>query len=257
MVKSQKDRKWDSIREGIVRIRNARKNSDWPMIQDEFANVNKMVEKSKMLIIQSGLPLFYVKMLAEVEDHVQLALKDKETIKKMKPVVSRALNQMKLQVRKHNETYKDEIADCRANPEKYQEVEEEESSSSSSSDSDSDSDESGSDSDSDASSESEKPKAKPAAKPAAKKEKVHIAPSPVLVCLCVCVACELREVLWVWVCAMIFNNIPRFRVFLSHSPKRESLWKHETNYFKKITNMMRYYLSVTCPSATIHLLNVH
>jgi hypothetical protein len=106
------------MKEGIVRIRNARKNSDWPMIQDEFANVNKLVEKSKMLIIQSGLPPFYIKMLAEVEDHVQLALKDKEAIKKMKPVVSRALNQMKLQVRKHNEVYKAEIADCRANPEK-------------------------------------------------------------------------------------------------------------------------------------------
>lgn len=228
-MKSQKDRKWDSIREGIVRIRNARKNSDWPLIQDEFANVNKMVEKSKMLIIQSGLPLFYVKMLSEVEDHVQLALKDKESIKKMKPVVSRALNQMKLQVRKHNENYKEEIADCRAHPEKYQEVEEEESSSSS--DSDSDSGGSDSDSDSDASSESEKPKAKPAAKatakPAAKKEKVRTV-----------------DVLFVnrkcKGCAMKMNNIPRFRVFLSHSPKRESLWKHETTYFKKINHMMRY-----------------
>jgi len=171
VVKSQKDRKWDSIQEGIVRIRNARKNSDWPLIQDEFANVNKMIEKSKMLILQSGLPPFYVKMLMEVEDHVQLALKDKDAIKKMKPVVSRALNQMKLQVRKHNENYKEGIADCRANPDKYVEVEEEESSSSSESDSDSDSDDSDSDSDSDASSESEKPtpKAKPAAKPVAKK----------------------------------------------------------------------------------------
>lgn len=133
------------------------------MIQDEFASVNKMIEKSKMLILQSGLPPFYVKMLAEVEDHVQLALKDKESIKKMKPVVSRALNQMKLQIRKHNENYKTEIADCRANPEKFQEVESDADSSSDDSSSDSDSSDESSDdsgSDSDASSESEKPKAK-------------------------------------------------------------------------------------------------
>ena len=176
VVKSQKDRKWDSMKEGIVRIRNARKNSDWPLIQDEFAAVNKMVEKSKMIIIQSGLPKFYVKMLVEVEDHVQLALKDKEAIKKMKPVVSRALNQMKLQVRKHNETYKAEVADCRANPDKYQEEEEAESSSSSESssdsDSDSDSDASGSDSDKD-SDASYVPAEKPKAKVVAKKEKVN------------------------------------------------------------------------------------
>ncbi len=136
-MKSQKDRAWDSMKEGIVRIRNARKNSDWSLIQDEFANVNKMIEKSKMLIIKDGIPNFYIKMLAEVEDHVQLALKDKEGIKKMKAVVSRALNQMKLQVRKHNDNYKTQIADFRANPAKYQDADESGSESSSDDDADS------------------------------------------------------------------------------------------------------------------------
>lgn len=182
VVKSQKDRAWDSMKEGIGRIRNARKNSDWPLIQDEFANVNKMIEKSKMLILKDGLPKFYIKMLAEVEDHVQLALKDKEGIKKMKAVVSRALNQMKLQVRKHNDNYKNEIADFRAHPEKYQEEEEEEESSSEeSSGSESDSE------DSDASSsESEDLNAKPKAKPAAKKVRN-------LPIKCVCVCCDVNH----------------------------------------------------------------
>ena len=39
----------------------------------------------------------------------------------MKPVVARALNQMKLKVRKHNEKYKVEIADFREHPEKFEE----------------------------------------------------------------------------------------------------------------------------------------
>lgn len=170
VVKSQKDRKWDSMKEGIAKIRNAKKNNDWSLIQDEFANVNKMVEKSKMLIIQSGLPNFYVKMLVEVEDHVQAALKDKEAMKKMKPVVTRALNQMKLQVRKHNENYKEQIADCRANPDKYQEIEEESSSEEDEeSSSESDSSDSGEESDdesekSSSSDEEEKVKAKPVQK---------------------------------------------------------------------------------------------
>jgi translation initiation factor 3 subunit C len=174
------------MREGIARIKNARKNADWPMIQDEFANVNKLVEKSKMVILQTGLPPFYVKMLAEVEDHVQQALKDKDAIKKMKPVVSRALNQMKLQVRKHNETYKTEIADFRANPDKYEEPEDEEESSSDSDSSSGSSDSSDSDSDSDGSSSSEsaKPKAATTKSPAKKATAV----SPILytswLCLC-------------------------------------------------------------------------
>eukprot|EP01038_Epipyxis_sp_PR26KG_P009697 gene9697-13053_t len=117
VVKSVFDRTWGTIREGISKLKNARKNNDWPQIQDEFESVNKMIDKSKMVIIQQGLPNFYIKMLAEVEDHVQLALKDKEGVKKMKPVVARALNQMKLKVRKHNEKYKVEIADFREHPE--------------------------------------------------------------------------------------------------------------------------------------------
>ena len=126
VVKSKKDNAWDSMKECIGRIKNARKNADWPLIQDEFASVNKMIEKSKMLILTNGFPNFYIKMLMEVEDHVQVASKDKETIKKMKPAVNRCLNQMKLQVRKHNDRYKTQIQDCRENPDKYQEEEEEE-----------------------------------------------------------------------------------------------------------------------------------
>lgn len=125
VVKSQKDRAWDGIKDAISRIRNARKNSDWPQIQDEFETANRLIEKSKMLIMRDGLPKFYIKMLAEVEDHVQIAVKDKETVKKMKPVVSRALNQMKLKVKKHNENYRTEILDYRENPSKYEEEEEE------------------------------------------------------------------------------------------------------------------------------------
>lgn len=146
VVKSQKDRTWDSIKDAIAKIKNARKNSDWPLIQDEFNSANKLIEKNKMLVIKNGIPPFYIKMLAELEEHVSAALKDKEAQKKMKPVVSRALNQMKLQVRKHNENYKDEIADFKQNPEKYEDQQDsssdEESEEDQSDDSDSDSDES-------------------------------------------------------------------------------------------------------------------
>eukprot|EP01031_Cornospumella_fuschlensis_P004833 gene4833-6047_t len=117
VVKSQKDKAWEGLREGITKIRNARRNGDWPLLQDEFAKVNKMIETSKQLIItHNGVPGFYIKMLMEVEDSLAAALKDKEGLKKLKPVVTRALNQMKLQVKKHNDGYKEQIADCRANP---------------------------------------------------------------------------------------------------------------------------------------------
>ena len=99
------------------------KINDWGTIHDEFEEVNKQIEKSKMLIMQHGLPGFYVKMLTEVEDSVMSAVKDKEAQAKMKPVVLRALNRMKLVVRKHNKKYETEIARCREFPDEYKDLE--------------------------------------------------------------------------------------------------------------------------------------
>lgn len=125
VVKSQKDRAWDSMREGIARIKNAKKTNDWSLIQDEFDRVNKMIEKSKMLILKNGLPGFYIRMLAELEDYLGETLQDKEGVKRMKPTVKKALDRMKLSLKKHNKGFEKEIADFRAQPDKYTEAEDE------------------------------------------------------------------------------------------------------------------------------------
>ena len=147
--------------EGIVRIRNAKKTNDWSVIQDEFDEVNRLVEKSKMLITHNGIPKFYIKMIAEVEEHLWATMKDKELMKNVKPVIGRAINRMKLTIKKHNKNYEEQIADYRANPEKYEEdvVAKDDDSSDDGDDSDEDDDDDDdSDSDSD---EDEKPKSKP------------------------------------------------------------------------------------------------
>ena len=161
VVKSQKDRAWDTMLEGIVRIRNAKKTNDWSVIQDEFDGVNKLVEKSKMLISQNGIPKFYIKMIAEVEEHLWATMKDKELMKNVKPVILKAINRMKLTIKKHNKNYEEQILDYRANPEKYEDdvvVKDDDSSEEDDSDDDNDEEDDDSDSDSD---EEEKPKAKP------------------------------------------------------------------------------------------------
>lgn len=145
------------MRDSIKRLRAAMKINDWSAILDEFKNTNKIIEKSKMLIVKNGLPKFYVKMLSDLEDFLVETLKDKDAIKKMKKEVSKAFNTMKLSLRKHNKDYENEIAACRANPADYVEASSE---SEDSSDEDSDSEDEDSDSDS-----SEEPVKKPAAKP--------------------------------------------------------------------------------------------
>ena len=92
--------------------------------------------------------------MAELEDSLDVALKDKEAQKKMSKANGRALNRMKLQLRRHNKEFEAKIAEYRANPD----AEEESASSSSSEESSSSEDESSSDESSDEESVKEKPK---------------------------------------------------------------------------------------------------
>lgn len=160
VVKSQKDKAWESIRDCVTRMRSAMKINDWSSLHDEFELLGKQIEKSKMLIMKEGLPKFYIKMLMDLEDFVTAMVKDKEAQKKMKPLMLRSFNRMKLVVKKHNKNYENEIKDCREHPENYVEEVVEDSSSEEESDSDSseessDSDESDSDEDSDEDSDSD------------------------------------------------------------------------------------------------------
>ena len=112
------------------------------------------VDKAKTHIQKEGLPRFYIRTLAELEDCLDVALKDKEAQKKMSKANGRALNRMKLQLRRHNKEFETKIAEYRANPD----AEEESASSSSESESSSSEDSSSSDESSDEESVEEKPK---------------------------------------------------------------------------------------------------
>merc|ERR1712100_695572 len=67
-------------------------------------------------IQKEGLPRFYIRTLAELEDCLDVALKDKEAQKKMSKANGRALNRMKLQLRRHNKEFETKISEYRANP---------------------------------------------------------------------------------------------------------------------------------------------
>lgn len=51
---------------------------------------------------KEGIPSFYVKLLANLEDLLATTLKDKAATKKMSGTNTRSLHRMKLQLRKHN-----------------------------------------------------------------------------------------------------------------------------------------------------------
>ncbi|CAN0190749.1 unnamed protein product, partial [Hapterophycus canaliculatus] len=102
VVKSAKDRSFEAIRTSVGKIRTKIKINDWNGIQANFDECNKHVDKSKVTIAKDGVPSFYVKLLANLEDLLATTLKDKPAIKKMSATNKRSLNRMKLQLRKHN-----------------------------------------------------------------------------------------------------------------------------------------------------------
>jgi len=121
------------------------RNNDHKTLMTEFDNLTKaMIKSKKVFESNGGIPRFLVRILCDLEDHVYGCLADKPTFKKLKPAQGRALNRMKLSLKKFNDPYKGIMAEYRKNP-VISESDASSSSSSSSSDSDSDSDDSSSD----------------------------------------------------------------------------------------------------------------
>lgn len=148
VVKSAKDRAWESFTTHVTCIRNAMKINDWRTIQSEFELLTKNMDKAKNLIQKhGGVPRFFVRLLCDLEDFLASSLKNRAAIKKMSPTQGRSLNQMKLKLRKNNKQYENIMEEYRKNPVV--------SSSSESEDSSDDDSDSSSDEDSDSDSESE------------------------------------------------------------------------------------------------------
>lgn len=104
---------------------------------DEFELLTKaMIKSTKVFDANGGIPRFLVRMLCDLEDHVGKSLADKASFKKLKPAQGRALNRMKLNLKKFCEKYRGIMEEYRKNP-----VISSESSSSSSSSSSSESEE--------------------------------------------------------------------------------------------------------------------
>ena len=142
VVKSAKTRAFEAFETNVKSLRNAMRNNDHKTLMEEFDTLSKQMTKStKVFETNGGIPRFLVRILCDLEDHVHACLADKPTFKKLKPAQGRALNRMKLSLKKFNEPYKGIMEEYRKNPViSESDASSSSSSSSSSSDSDSDSD---------------------------------------------------------------------------------------------------------------------
>uniref|UniRef100_A0A673KD05 Eukaryotic translation initiation factor 3 subunit C n=2 Tax=Sinocyclocheilus rhinocerous TaxID=307959 RepID=A0A673KD05_9TELE len=111
---------------------------------EEFEQLCRAFLKSKTIVDKEGVPQFYVRLLADLEDYLNQLWEDKEGKKKMNKNNAKALSTLRQKIRKYNKDFETEITSYKENPEQSAEEEEKDdagSASSSESDDDDDDDE--------------------------------------------------------------------------------------------------------------------
>ena len=115
VVKSGKDRALEAFQSHIKNLRTHMKERDYYAIQTEFDELAKAMVKAKQYLAD-GVPRPLVRILVDLEDYTTERLKDKAQFKTLSARQGRALNRMKLTLKKHNKAYQVVIEAYRKNP---------------------------------------------------------------------------------------------------------------------------------------------
>ncbi|NWZ60821.1 EIF3C factor, partial [Haliaeetus albicilla] len=127
VVRSAKDKRFEELTNLIKTIRNAMKIRDVTKCLEEFELLGKAYGKAKSIVDKEGVPRFYVRILADLEDYLNELWEDKEGKKKMNKNNAKALSTLRQKIRKYNRDYETHIANYKQNPEQSDEDEEKKS----------------------------------------------------------------------------------------------------------------------------------
>uniref|UniRef100_A0A4W5N662 Eukaryotic translation initiation factor 3 subunit C n=1 Tax=Hucho hucho TaxID=62062 RepID=A0A4W5N662_9TELE len=110
VVRSAKDKRFEELTNLIKTIRNAMKIRDMSKCLEEFEQLCRAFLKSKTIVDKEGVPPFYIRLLADLEDYLNQLWEDKEGKKKMNKNNAKALSTLRQKIRKYNRDYETEIA---------------------------------------------------------------------------------------------------------------------------------------------------
>ncbi|KAJ0060628.1 hypothetical protein NL108_016606, partial [Boleophthalmus pectinirostris] len=110
VVRSAKDKRFEELTNLIKTIRNAMKIRDMSKCLEEFEQLCRAFTKSKNIVDKEGVPSFYIRLLADLEDYLNQLWEDKEGKKKMNKNNAKALSTLRQKIRKYNRDYETEIA---------------------------------------------------------------------------------------------------------------------------------------------------
>ncbi|KPP77458.1 eukaryotic translation initiation factor 3 subunit C-like [Scleropages formosus] len=124
VVRSAKDKRFEELTNHIKTIRNAMKIRDMSKCLEEFELLCRAFLKSKTIVDKEGMPKFYIRLLADLEDYLNQLWEDKEGKKKMNKNNAKALSTLRQKIRKYNRDYENEITTYKENPEQSADEEE-------------------------------------------------------------------------------------------------------------------------------------
>ncbi|XP_051959357.1 eukaryotic translation initiation factor 3 subunit C [Xyrauchen texanus] len=125
VVRSAKDKRFEELTNLIKTIRNAMKIRDMSKCLEEFEQLCRAFLKSKTIVDKEGVPPFYIRLLADLEDYLNQLWEDKEGKKKMNKNNAKALSTLRQKIRKYNRDFETEIASYKENPEQSADEDEE------------------------------------------------------------------------------------------------------------------------------------
>ncbi|XP_014118015.1 eukaryotic translation initiation factor 3 subunit C-like, partial [Molothrus aeneus] len=77
---------------------------------EEFELLGRAWAKAKGVVDRDGVPRFYLRILADLEDYLNELWEDKEGKKKMNKNNAKALSSLRQKLRKYNRDYEGQIA---------------------------------------------------------------------------------------------------------------------------------------------------
>ncbi|VDN06533.1 unnamed protein product [Thelazia callipaeda] len=118
VVKAQKDRKFEELKDLIKQAKNSKNIKDMSKLLSTFEGLCKIFEKTKVVLVRQNMstPRFYVRILVELEDFVNEQWEDKEARKVMSKANSKGLTALRQKIRKYNKDMEEEIRAYRAEP---------------------------------------------------------------------------------------------------------------------------------------------
>lgn len=126
VVRTEKDKKWNLIKDITAKITSALNNQDFEKVWNQLQELLKEIEKAQKIIDKEGYPPLFLRCLKKINDEINEFNENAEAKKKMKKHSATAFNTMKQKLKKIYPEFEQSINDLLAKGEEESEEESEE-----------------------------------------------------------------------------------------------------------------------------------